>query len=150
MPLAAAPPLELPLPEPLALAPPLELEPLPELPEPEPLLALEPPEPVLPELEPPELEPAEVAGLDDGDLEPEAGGELPQPATTNATATSATPSQALPDLANVLLMVRGPPSVSVMPTASGFAAGDDEDAARCRLLPRRWAGRNTAPGRLSG
>jgi hypothetical protein len=87
-------------------------------------LALEPPElepdeelELPPELEPPdELEPADVVGVDEGDFE--ADGELPQPATTNATATRATPSQALPDLANVLLMVRGPPSVSVMPTAS--------------------------------
>ena len=66
-------------------------------------LALEPPDELPPEL----LE--EDEGVELGDCDPDAGGELPQPAATRAIATSAAPNQALPDLVSVLLMVKRPP-----------------------------------------
>jgi hypothetical protein len=76
---------------PLALAPPDELEPPPD------------------ELEPPPDELDDV-GVDEGELEPEAGGELPQPATTSAMATRAAPSQVRVEPTSLLLMER-PPSI---------------------------------------
>jgi hypothetical protein len=78
-------------------------------------LALAPPD----ELEPPPEEfDDDVAGVDDGDLEPDAGGELPQPATARAMATSAAPIQVRVERMGLLLMLR-PPSVSVMCVAKG-------------------------------
>ncbi len=136
-PLALTPPDELDPPDepepPDALAPPDELE----LPDPlAPPDELEPPDPP-DELEPPPELPDAEAGVGAGDFEPDAGGELPQPATTSAMATSAAPSQVLPDLPNVLLMLRGlHPFRSCRPRGQ-LTAGDDEDAARCKLLPGR-------------
>jgi len=75
-------------------------------------LALAPPEELPPEL----LEDDE--GVELGDCDPDAGGELPQPAIKRAIATSAAPNQALPDLVRVLLIVKRPPCVSVVPAAT--------------------------------
>jgi hypothetical protein len=78
------------IPPELAAAPPDELEPLPEA---EPLEELD----VVGE----ELD---VVGEDEGDFDPDAGGELPQPATTRASATSAAPIHARVEPMILLLM----------------------------------------------
>ena len=81
---------------PLALAPPLEFD------------------------LPVELAPVEPddddEGVDEGVWDPDAGGELPQPATTRAMVTSAAPSQVRPDIPNVLFTFRASIRL-VIPTA---------------------------------
>ena len=119
-----------------ALAPcgiPLELDPL----------ALAPPEGLL-------LEPLEdVDVVVEGDFDPDAGGELPQPATTRATVTSAAPIQVWVEPMSLLRMLR-PPSIFGHAAAKSMAVGVHDDAARRRLLPRTRRGRSARWRRPKG
>jgi hypothetical protein len=75
--------------------------------------------------------------VDEDDFDPEAGGELPQPARTRAITTSAAPNQVLPGLMSVLLMLRDLHVFRSWGRREAVAVGEHEDAAGCRLLPLR-------------
>ena len=61
--------------------------------------------------------------VDEGDFDPDAGGELPHPATTSATATRAAPIQARVEPMSLLFILR-PPNISVIAAANSMAVDE--------------------------